>query len=145
MDIKARIKEILDKTHLMSLATMDDGGIWVCDVIFIYDDDFNLYWRSKLHRRHSKALLENSQVAGTITHTTKANEHNLGIQFSGNAKKIDGTRYDLAVKHAAKRNHLKPKESDDVLQGDSWYMLTPDKIELIDEENFSFEKKSLEL
>ena len=145
MDIKNRILEILDKTHLMSLATVDNGGVWVSDVIFIYDNDFNIYWMSDPDVRHSEALAKNNLVAGTITLTTKTGEKNLGIQFSGIAKKIDGARYDLAVKHLAKRNRPKPKESDDVLEGDSWYILTPNKIELIDEESFGFEKKSLPL
>ena len=143
MDLKARVKEILEKTHLMSIATYDDGGVWVSDVIFVYDDDLNVYWMSDPDVRHSQAISKNTSVAGTITYTTKANEHNLGIQFSGIAKKIDGTRYDLAVKHSTKRNHPEPKESDDFLQGDSWYMLTPNKIELIDEENFGFKKQSV--
>ena len=145
MDVKARVIEILDKTHLMSLATIDDGGVWVSDVIFIYDDNLNIYWMSYPDVRHSQAILKNSRVAGTITNTTKFGEKNLGIQFSGIAEKIDGQRYDLAVKHLTKRNNPRPEENDDVLQGDSWYVLTPTKIELIDEENFGFEKKSLEL
>ena len=95
--------------------------------------------------RHSQALLKNNQVAGTITLSTESKEKNLGIQFSGIAKKIDGPQYDLALKHLAKRSKPKPKESDDVLGGDSWYILIPNKIELIDEEHFGFDKKTLDL
>jgi uncharacterized protein YhbP (UPF0306 family) len=145
MDIKNKILEILGKAHLMSLATRDDGGLWVADVVFIYDNDLNIYWMSDPDARHSKAILKNNEVAGTITFSTKSKEKNFGIQFYGMANKIDGSRYDLALKHLKKRSHPEPKESDDVLQGDSWYMLKPSKIDLIDEEHFGYDKKSLTL
>ena len=141
MDIKARVLEVLEKTHLMSLATVDDGGAWVSDVIFIYDDDLNIYWMSDPDVRHSKAILKNRKVAGTITETTRSKTPNFGIQFSGIAEKIDKARYDLACKHYEKRGKAKPKENEDILDGDSWYKLIPTKIELIDEENFGFESK----
>src|SRR6185436_11817663 len=118
---------------------------WAADVIFIHDDDLNIYWMSDPETRHSQAILQDERVAGTITASTKAGEKNLGIQFSGVAKKIDGPRYDLAKKHLQKRSHPEPKEEDDVLDGDSWYILTPSKIDLIDELNQGFEKKSLNL
>ncbi|OHB08652.1 MAG: hypothetical protein A3I19_01230 [Candidatus Zambryskibacteria bacterium RIFCSPLOWO2_02_FULL_38_13] len=145
MDIKTKILEVLEKTHLMSLAVKDDGGVWVADVIFIFDENLNIYWMSDPDVRHSKAILNNENVAGTITASTKSKELNLGIQFSGVAKKIDGQRYDLALKHLKKRNHPEPKETDDVLEGDSWYQLTPIKIDLVDEKNQGYDKKSLEL
>lgn len=129
----------------MSLATLDDGGLWVADVIYIYDENLNIYWMSSPNVRHSKAILKNKQVAGSITVSNRSKEKNLGIQFSGIAEKIEGARYDLAVKHLEKRGHPKPKESDDVLDGDSWYVLTPNKVDLIDEENLGWKKKSLEM
>ena len=145
MDTKETILKILKNTHLMSLATKDDGGLWVSDVVFIFDDDLNIYWMSDPDVRHSKAILNNNKVAGTITFSTKSKESNLGIQFSGIANKVEGSRYDLAIKHLEKRGYPKPKETDDVLQGDSWYILKPSKIDLIDEENYGYDKKSLDL
>ncbi|MDO8565504.1 MAG: pyridoxamine 5'-phosphate oxidase family protein [bacterium] len=145
MEIKPRILEVLSKGYLMSLATQDDGGVWVADVIYVYDDNLNIYWMSDPEVRHSVAILKNNQVAGTITVTNKGEKLELGIQFSGQAEKIDGTRYDLAVKQMVKRGHPEPKETDDVLEGDSWYMLRPIKIDLIDTENFGWEKSKLEL
>lgn len=145
MNTKEKILEILENGHLMSLGTTDSGGVWVSDVIYIYDENLNIYWMSHPEVRHSKALLENTQVAGTITLTRGPKEKNLGIQFSGIAEKIDGARYDLAKKHFEKRNNPVPKEEDDVLHGRSWYMVKPTKIELIDEANFGFKKQNLEI
>ncbi len=129
----------------MSLATHDGGGLWVSDLVYIYDENFNIYWMSDPDVRHSKAILENVQVAGTITISNKSKEPNLGIQFSGMAEKIDGPRYDLAIKHRTKRGYPIPAEDEDVLQEDSWYVLRLVKIDLIDEESYGYNKKSLDL
>ncbi len=140
-DIKELIKEVLDNGYLMNLGTLDSRGVWVCDVIYIYDKDLNIYWMSDPEARHSKALIKN-KVAGTIT-VSGQGENNLGIQFEGIANKIKGDRYDLVKKHFLKRKKKIPNE--DVLQGDSWYVLKTKKIELINEKYFGFEKKKLEL
>lgn len=144
MDIKPLILEVLDQGYLMSLGTLVDDNVWVSDVICIHDDDLNIYWMSDPDARHSKAIEAHPQVAGTIT-VSGQGEDNLGIQFSGVAEKINGARYDLALKHFAKRKKAEPKQSDDVLQGDSWYMLKLTKIELIHEKYFGFEKRVMEL
>lgn len=143
-DIKQLIKDVLDKGYLMSLATTDDDGVWVADVIYIHDDDLNIYWMSDPDVRHSQAIIVNNRVAGTIT-ISGAGEDNLGVQFEGVAEKIEGNRHDLALKYYAKRKKPAPKESHDVLGGDSWYMLKPKKIELICEKLFGFDKKGVDL
>ncbi len=142
-NIREFIKEVLDKGYLMSLATIDDGGVWVADVIYVFDDQFNIYWISDPEVRHSEAMLKNNKVAGTIT-ISGPGENNLGIQFEGLVEKIEEPRYDLAKKHYTKRQKPEPEETDDVLQGDFWYVLRPSKIELINEKLFGFEKEKLE-
>src|SRR3989344_360336 len=142
--IRELIKEVLEKGYLMSLGTVDDGGVWVADVIYVHDAELNIYWMSDSEVRHSQAILKNKQVAGTIT-ISGPGEDNLGIQFAGVAEKIDGPRWDLAKKHFAKRNKPEPAEADDVLQGDSWYIFKPTKIELTHEKLFGFDKQKLEL
>ena len=143
-DIKQLVKEVLNRGYLMSLATSDNGGVWVCDVIYIHDDDLNIYWMSDPDVRHSQAIIANNKVAGTIT-ISGPGESNLGIQFEGTAEKIEGNRYDLALKHYAKRKKSAPKENDDVLGGDSWYILKPKKVELINEKLYGFDKRRIEL
>lgn len=145
MDVRACIQNILDTGHLMSLATTDEGGLWVADVIFIHDENLNLYWMSDPEVRHSRALLQNPHIAGTITVSNTSKEPNLGIQFVGTAEKIDGPRHDLAVKHLNKRGYPAPREDEDVLDGDSWYVVRLNTIDLIDEENLGYEKETLRI
>jgi len=143
-NIRSLIHEVLEKGHLMSLATQDDGGVWVADVIYVYDDGLNIYWMSDPDVRHSQAIEQHAQVAATIT-ASLPGVPGLGVQVSGIAQKIEGERYDLALKHFAKRGKPAPTETDDVRQGDFWYVLKPSLIELINEEHFGFTKQKLVL
>lgn len=144
VEVRERILEVLNKTHLMSLGTCDNEGPWVADIIFIYDEDFNLYWMSDADTRHSRAILNNANVAGSITYSTKSKEPNFGIQFEGVAEQLPGVQFQLLVKHLAKRAYPKPKLSHakKILDGDLWYKVTPSKIFLIDEENFGYDRQS---
>lgn len=143
IDIRERIGEVLQQGHLMSLATRDETGLWVADVIYIYDDTLTLYWMSKENARHSQAILTYSQTAGTITVSNKSKEPNFGIQFEGLARKIDGARHDLAAKHHAKRSRPSPSYGEDILKaGESWYEVRPRLIRLIDESNFGYQAQT---
>lgn len=147
INIQDRVIEVLSKSHLMSLAIQDNEGPWIADVIFVYDEDLNIYWMSDSDTRHSKAVVENGKVAGTITHTTRSKEPNFGIQFEGKAEKLPGTQFELLVKHLAKRGYPVPKMSQakKILDGDRWYKLVPTKMFLIDEENFGFKRQKVEV
>ncbi len=146
VDIRERIIEVLRKGYLMSLGTVDSGGVWVADVIYIFDDDLNIYWMSKTFRRHSKTIDKiNNKVAGTITITNNGEKNDLGLQFEGKAEKIEGIRFDLAIKFLKKRSLNIPKEITDILGEHSWYRLVPNKISLIDQENFERERQDLTL
>lgn len=145
MDLKARVLEVLENAHLLTIATTDSIGLWAADVVFVHDDNLAIYWMSHEGTRHSKAIENNPNVAGTITVSTASGQPSFGIQISGEANKVDGPRYDLAVKHLPKRGYPVPKEDDDVLMGGSWYMLTPTKIQLVDFANFGYEPKNVPL
>ena len=144
-DLRKIVDEILEKGYLMSLATVDENGPWVSDVIFV-NDELDLYWLSLENARHSKAILKNSKTAATITVSNGIGEKNIGLQIEGIAEKIDGDVFEMAKKHRAKRNKPLPEKEGEVLDpGESWYRLTPKKIEIIYEPLWGFEKKKLEL
>jgi uncharacterized protein YhbP (UPF0306 family) len=142
--MKELIKEILTKGYLMSLGTHDDGGVWVSDVVYMFDDELRIYWISSPEVRHSRAIAEGAPVAGTIT-LSGPGEKNMGIQFSGTAIKIEGPRWDLAKVYYQKLNKPEPREDDNILRGRSWYQLIPHVIDLTYEPLYGFGKQKLEL
>ncbi|PIR88672.1 MAG: hypothetical protein COU09_01105 [Candidatus Harrisonbacteria bacterium CG10_big_fil_rev_8_21_14_0_10_44_23] len=83
IDIRERVFEVLENTHLMSLAVVDKDGPWVADVVFIYDKDFNIFWMSDPEARHSRAISNSFKAAGSITNSVKSKEPDFGLQFSG--------------------------------------------------------------
>lgn len=144
--IRQLIQSVLESGFLMSLATVDDGGVWVSDVIYVHDNDFIIYWISDVTTRHSKAILKNDRVAGTITVSNDPGEKIIGLQFEGMAEKIEGDIVEMAKKHRLKRGKPAPTREREVLEEDeSWYRLKPKKIELIYEPLWGFDKKTLEL
>ncbi len=60
--IKQLIQKVFEKGYLMSLAIQDEGGVWVADVIYIYDDNLTFYWMSDPDSRHSIAITKNKKV-----------------------------------------------------------------------------------
>ena len=146
MDIHQRAKEALQQGHLMSLGTVDDVGVWVADIIYIFDDNLTIYWMSSPRTRHSKAIELNGKAAGTITISTASKEDNFALQFDGVAKKIDSLDFDIAQNHLIKRGYTTVDASLPILKpGTSWYMLKPTSMYLIDEKHFGFDRQNIYL
>ncbi|MDQ2973300.1 MAG: pyridoxamine 5'-phosphate oxidase family protein [bacterium] len=82
-DIEKIIREYIDKTLHMSLATVSGNKPWVCEVHFAYDEKLNLYWRSKKDRRHSQEIASNSNVAGNIVQQHEVEQYPQAIYFEG--------------------------------------------------------------
>jgi uncharacterized protein len=143
-DVRKLIAEVLEKGCLMSLGTVDEGGVWVADVSYVSDDDFNIYWLSQPDVRHSRAIAAEPRVAATIT-VNRPGGHDEGIQISGIVEKLDGQRLDLEQAYAWKRKKKMPLAAGEIAQDRPWYRLKPALIELIHEERFGFEKQALEL
>ena len=137
-------KEILEQGHLMSLATIDDGGPWVSDVIYVHREPLEIFWMSDSNTRHSRAIHKDARVAATITIGDGKGGANIGLQISGIAEKIEGDILEVATKHRAKRGKPHPTKEGEILEdSESWYRLKPTKLELIYEPHFGFEKKKI--
>lgn len=86
MDVEEIVREYVEKTIHMSLATSENNRPWVCEVHFAVDDELNIYWRSKSDRRHSQEIAKNPSVAGNIVKQHVMNEGPAGIYFEGEAE-----------------------------------------------------------
>lgn len=105
IDVEKIVREYIDKTVHMSLATASGNKPWVCEVHFAYDDQLNLYFRSLKSRRHSLEIAENSQVAGNICDTYSLEDGCGGaIYFEGTAQLLEaGPERDVAFKSIKQR------------------------------------------
>ena len=86
MDTEQFIRDYLAQVVHMSLATSANNQPWVCEVHFAYDDDLNLYWRSKSNRRHSQEIAANPHVAGNIIRQHGLKNSPVGVYFEGTAE-----------------------------------------------------------
>jgi uncharacterized protein YhbP (UPF0306 family) len=145
--IQSLVGRVLNEGYLMSLGTVDDGGPWVADLIFVVDENMDLYWMSKADARHSQAILKNPRVAGSVTVSNNVGEPDFGVQFEAVAEKIEGGLPEMYARYQAKRRKekLPMGESAMRLAGMSWYRCRPSYYELIDKSKFGFEKQKLEL
>jgi uncharacterized protein YhbP (UPF0306 family) len=89
MDIEKVVREYIDKTVHMSLATVSDNAPWVCEVHFAYDDNLNLYWMSLASRRHSQEIVKNPNVAGNIIDKYPLGAPATGVYFEGRAELLE--------------------------------------------------------
>jgi uncharacterized protein YhbP (UPF0306 family) len=88
LDLRERTGEVLEKGYLISLGTVDDNGVWVADVIYVYDHELSIYWMSSPQSRHSLAIEKNSTISGTITASQTPGEKDFGVQLCGVAAKL---------------------------------------------------------
>lgn len=86
MNVEKIVREYIDKTVHMSLATTSENVPWVCEVHFAYDDNLNLYFRSLKSRRHSQEIAANSNVAGNIIDKYALGDAVVGVYFEGKAE-----------------------------------------------------------
>lgn len=117
IDVEKIVREYIDKTVHLSLATVRESKPWVCEVHFAYDEDLNLYFVSKVSTRHCQEIADNPHVAGNIVKLHELTELPHGIYFEGEAEPIEATTED--VKRYCKRLQRDEAELTDWLGGGS--------------------------
>ena len=102
MDVEKVIRDYLPGVVHMSLATSKDNKPWVCEVHYVYDDDLNLYFRSKKSRRHSQEIAANPNVAGNIVEQHPIDQKPRGVYFEGTASIVE----DFSQDHPAYKEFI---------------------------------------
>lgn len=137
LDVKSLIHKILQKGHIASLASVDDSGPWVSDVIYTFDENFNLYWISQVESRHSKAFVNNSKAACSITIAEKPEGKGVGIQMEGSVGILAQIPDEVLLHYSRKRNK---KGIWTLGAGEIWFKLTANNIDVIHEPTLGFSK-----
>lgn len=137
-------KEVLERGYLMSLAIADEMGPWVADVIYVFDEELNLYWMSKPTRRHSKAIdAGDRRVAVAIAVTQGPDQPDEGLQISGIAQREQNPSNTLLKQWMKKMQRAFDAELGIVLDEHVWYKLTPERIELIYQKQFGYNRQHI--
>lgn len=113
MDIEQAIREYLSEIIHMSLATCAGGRPWVCEVHFAFDEDLNLYFRSKPSRRHSEEIAANPNVAGNMVTQHQLGDKVRGVYFEGKAELLEnvGEQHPAYVLYKERFNLFDGRES----------------------------------
>jgi nitroimidazol reductase NimA-like FMN-containing flavoprotein (pyridoxamine 5'-phosphate oxidase superfamily) len=127
MDVEKTIREYLASVLHMSLATCVDNKPWVCEVHFVFDDNLNLYFRSKAARRHSVEIAQNPNVAGNVVEQHTIDQKPRGAYFEGVASVLE-SEAERAKVYPLFRDRLNcgPEILDDAKQedGHNFYKVT---------------------
>lgn len=119
LDIEKLIREYLPDVIHMSLGTCAGNKPWVCEVHYVYDEQLNLYFRSKPSRRHSQEIAVNPNVAGNIVTQHAVGERPRGVYFEGTAELLPGVNEDhVAYKLYCERLGTGPKILEEAAQED---------------------------
>jgi len=71
-----KLLEFLKSQKLLVLATNDGEGVWVANVYYGIDSDFNIYFVSRKSTKHSNHILQNPNVAFSICWFDSSNHKN---------------------------------------------------------------------
>lgn len=127
VDVEKIVREYIDKSLHMSLATCAGDKPWVCEVHFAYDDNLNLYFRSLKSRRHSQEIAANPNIAGNIVKQHGLKDYPHAIYFEGIAELInDESRFQEMYEYFKKRIPLDESVIEDAKkeEGHKFYKIT---------------------
>ena len=99
MDVNRLVREYLEGSNLMQIATCAKNIPWVCTVCFAVDEKLNVYWFSSHETRHSQEIILNSRVAVAVVQPHTLGNPVRGLQFSGLASELknpDEIRHSLS-------------------------------------------------
>lgn len=89
MNVEQAIRDYLPHIIHMSLATCAGNHPWICEVHYVFDEELNLYFRSKPSRRHSEEIAQNPRVAGNMVTQHAPGDKVRGVYFEGRAELLD--------------------------------------------------------
>ncbi|MBE0679856.1 MAG: pyridoxamine 5'-phosphate oxidase family protein [Bacteroidales bacterium] len=94
-----RIRSLLRRHHLLSIATVSERGPWCASCFYAWDEENNtLVITTDPATRHGAEFRSNPSVAGTIALETKRIGRIRGAQFTGNVSEPAGEALSRARK-----------------------------------------------
>lgn len=95
--MKKRIANFLRKKYLCTLCCTENKLPWANTFYYTFDaDNRRLIYVTSDNTHHGRVMQKNPSVAGTIFTPTRFNPSLQGLQFTGQAKMLEGEEADLA-------------------------------------------------
>lgn len=89
MELFEEIREYLEAHHVLTLATVDDGGSWATPLFYVSDDAMDLYFLSDPSTRHCQAIAASPLVSAALHGGATVWAEITGIQLHGLAEALD--------------------------------------------------------
>lgn len=127
VDVEQIVREYINKSLHLSLATVSGSRPWVCEVHFAYDEKLNLYFRSLASRRHSQEIASNPNVAGNIVRQHALGDYPHAIYFEGTAEMVtDEAAFTELYSYFKQRQNVDESIIDDAKKDDGhkFYKIT---------------------
>lgn len=135
--LSQRVSGYLHDHHVLTLATTGPAGVWAAAVFYV-NDGFNFYFLSAPTSRHSQNLALNPQVAGTIQEDYNDWPEIKGVQFEGEARRLQGAEQAQALKLYGQKFAVvgqlsqAPAKIVKAMSKIAWYKVTPTRLYFID-------------
>jgi uncharacterized protein YhbP (UPF0306 family) len=134
------IHHYLHQAKLMQICTSVQDRPWCASVWFAADDHLQLYWISKSSRRHSKELMQNNCVAGTIVMPQTPEDIPSAIQFEGTGQRVVDKK-EIERAREIYIGRIFSKEQVDTfthpaVDAHEWYVVRPKRFVLFDMVHF---------
>lgn len=89
MNWNEKIKEALDRTEFMAIATVNGSESWTNPVAFAYDEKANLYFISMMDARHVQNIVNNGHISAAIYKTERFSDGDvIGLQLTGTCEHL---------------------------------------------------------
>lgn len=112
MEAKAIVKQIIDSSTYLSLATTDGVNPWVNAVFYAPDKNYNLYFASYNDSLHVQNILKNPNVAVAIfdSHIIPGGGRTQGLQIKATCKRLAKEELLKAIEILYAKRFPDPKE-----------------------------------
>ena len=103
---EAWVRNLIERTQYLVLATSGDDGPWVAPVEPLSDEDLNFYFFSTPDARHSRHIEAGGPVAAVMfdsaqpEYTPSLTANLNAVQMECSARRLDASEYDDAVRGA---------------------------------------------
>lgn len=98
-DYRKRVEHCFRSVMFSSLASTDNNNIWNSPLWLVKDENWNLYFRSRLNSKHVHNIEKNNKVAIAI-YDSKQLDAIAGLQISGKAEVLNSkAEIEKAIKY----------------------------------------------